>query len=35
MELALIMFVTSVFIYGMFIGVETCKGHIDTLKKKK
>lgn len=35
MELALIIFVTAVFIYGMFIGVETCKGHIDTLKKKK
>lgn len=35
MELALIMFVTAVFIYGMFIGIETCKGHIDTLKKGK
>jgi hypothetical protein len=35
MELAFNNFVTAVFIYGMFIGVETCKGHIDTLKKKK
>lgn len=35
MELDLIIFVTAVFIYGMFIGIETCKGHIDTLKKKK
>lgn len=34
MELSLIIFVTAVFLFGMVIGVETCKCHINTLKKK-
>ena len=35
MELALLIFVTAVFVYGMLFGIETCKVHINTLKKEK